>query len=324
MAVEVTMEAMIRGYHVYRDVWSAVVDEELACKRELFNASDPFAVAVVKGATTVGHVPKKISTICSLFLRRNGTIRCRVTGARRYSADLPQGGLKIPCTWMFQGDSMIVTKVSQLFRTVMTSPEGTTPNKRRKVEPEKTTSPQTTEDWLQLEGIVLTCDDKAVISNGDKLNDKHINFSQQLLKKQFPGLSGLRSTLLQTKKEPLPTSKQVVQIVHSRGDHWMALSTINTVTDEVNVYDSVYQTLDSDTTQVILSLFEASTSPLQLQMVQTQKQRGARDCGLFSIATITAIAFHLDPTTITYDQTAMRPHLIQCFQEHTLKPFPTK
>ena len=57
MAVEVSMEAMIRGYHVYRDVWSAVVDEELACKREPFNASDPFAVAVVKGDTTIGHVP---------------------------------------------------------------------------------------------------------------------------------------------------------------------------------------------------------------------------------------------------------------------------
>ena len=176
MAVKVTMEAMIRGYHVYRDVWSAVVDEELACKREPFNASDLFAVAVVKSATTAGHIPKKILTICSLFLRRNGTIWCRVTGSRRYSADLPQDSLEIPLT--FQGDSMIVTKVSQLFRTIMTSPEGNTPNKRRKVEPENTTSSQTIEDWLQHGGIVLTCDDKAVIINGVKLNDKHINLSQ--------------------------------------------------------------------------------------------------------------------------------------------------
>ena len=324
MAVEVSMEAMIRGYHVYRDVWSAVVDEELACKREPFNASDPFAVAVVKGDTTIGHVPRKISAICSLFLRRNGTIRCKVTGARRYSADLPQGGLEIPCTLTFQGDARVVTKVSQLFPTVMTSPEKTPSNKRRKVEPEKTTMSQTTQDWLQLGGIVLTCEDKAVLSNGGKLNDKHIYFSQQLLKTQFPGLNGLRSTLLQTKKEPLPTSKQVVQIVHSRGDHWVALSTINAVADEVYVYDSVYRTLDDESTQAILTLFQAATHPLQIQMIQSQKQRGATDCGLFSIATITAIAFHIDPTTITFDQAAMRPHLAQCFEEHTLKPFPTK
>ena len=151
---------------------------------------------------------------------------------------------------------MIVTKVSQLFRTIITSPEGYTPNKRRKVEPEKTTTSQTTEDWLQFGRMVLTREDKAVISSGDKLNDKHINFSQQLLKKQFRGLNGLRSTLLQTKKEPLPTSKQVVQIVHLRGNHWVALSTVNAVADEVNVYESVYQTLDDVTTQVIYTFFK--------------------------------------------------------------------
>ena len=59
MAIEVTMEAMIRGYHVYSDVWSAVV-EELACKQKPFNTSDPFAVAVVKNDTTVDHIPRKI------------------------------------------------------------------------------------------------------------------------------------------------------------------------------------------------------------------------------------------------------------------------
>ena len=112
------MEAMIRDYHVYSDVWSAVVDEELACKREPFNAFDPFAVAVVKGDTTVGHIPRKIPSICSLFLRRNGTILSRDTGARRYSADLPQSSLEIPCTLTLQGDAGIISKVSQLFQTI--------------------------------------------------------------------------------------------------------------------------------------------------------------------------------------------------------------
>ena len=64
-----TMEAMIRGYHVYSDVWSTVVNEELASKREPFNASDLFAVPVVKGDTTVGYIPRRISSICSHFLR---------------------------------------------------------------------------------------------------------------------------------------------------------------------------------------------------------------------------------------------------------------
>ena len=87
---------------------------------------------------------------------------------------------------------------------------------------------------------MLTGGDKTSITNGDKRIDKHINFAQQLLKMQFPGLSmnGLRSTLLQMKKQPLSDSKQVVQIVHSCGDHWLALSTVSAVDGEVNIYVS--------------------------------------------------------------------------------------
>ena len=66
------------------------------------NTHNPSAVAVRKDAVTVGHVPRAISSICSIFLRRGGTISCRVNGSRRYSADLPQGGLEIPCILTFQ------------------------------------------------------------------------------------------------------------------------------------------------------------------------------------------------------------------------------
>ena len=51
----------MRGYHVYKDVWTTVVGEELPCQREDGNRADPFAVAVVRGEAIVGHVPKKIS-----------------------------------------------------------------------------------------------------------------------------------------------------------------------------------------------------------------------------------------------------------------------
>ena len=33
-----SVEAMVRGYHICRDVWTAVVNEELCCRREPFNA----------------------------------------------------------------------------------------------------------------------------------------------------------------------------------------------------------------------------------------------------------------------------------------------
>ena len=67
------------------------------------NTIDQYAVAVIRSGLVVGHLPKTISRVCSLFLRRGGTIYCIVTNTRRYSADLPQGGLEIPCTLHFEG-----------------------------------------------------------------------------------------------------------------------------------------------------------------------------------------------------------------------------
>ena len=97
---------MIRGYHKYKKVWDDPVDgEELECKREIRNSHDTHTVAVrrmIDGEEkTVGHVPRRLSAICSLFIRSGGAINCRVNGHRRYSADLPQGGLKIPCILTF-------------------------------------------------------------------------------------------------------------------------------------------------------------------------------------------------------------------------------
>ena len=31
---EFTFEAMVRGYHVYHEIWTAAVGEELSCMRE--------------------------------------------------------------------------------------------------------------------------------------------------------------------------------------------------------------------------------------------------------------------------------------------------
>ena len=81
---------------MYEDIWEAEEDEVLACIKDRSNRHDPYAVAVTKNKTVVGHLPRKISTVCSLFLT-TGTITCRVVGRKRYSRDLPQGGLEIPC-----------------------------------------------------------------------------------------------------------------------------------------------------------------------------------------------------------------------------------
>lgn len=94
-------ECVIRGYHVYKEIWEATIGEELDCRSQS-NTVDQYDVAVMKSGIVVGHSPKKLSCT-SLFIRRGGVIRCRVAGRRTYSHDLPQGGLEIPCVLILDG-----------------------------------------------------------------------------------------------------------------------------------------------------------------------------------------------------------------------------
>ena len=109
----------IRGYHIYKDIWEAAIGEVLKCERERGNNKDRYAIAVKKDEIIIGHLPRRISRVCSLFLRRGGTIVCRVTGRRRYSRDLPQGGLEIPCSLLFKNprNPKELRKLKRLLRT---------------------------------------------------------------------------------------------------------------------------------------------------------------------------------------------------------------
>ena len=74
----------------------------LPCIREVGNRHDPYAIAVKKDENVIGHLPSKISCICSIFIRQGGKIYCTVTNPRRCSADLVQGGMEIPCPLNFK------------------------------------------------------------------------------------------------------------------------------------------------------------------------------------------------------------------------------
>ena len=84
------LESCVRGHHVYKTMWTPSLGEVLQCRIESGNAKDPYAVAVTRRNIIVGHAPRNISAACSLFLRRTGRIHCTISGARCFSADLPQ------------------------------------------------------------------------------------------------------------------------------------------------------------------------------------------------------------------------------------------
>ena len=62
-------ETCVQGYHVYESIWVAAIGEEIQCQQELSNTVDRYTVAIIRDGAVVGHVPRKISRLCSLFLR---------------------------------------------------------------------------------------------------------------------------------------------------------------------------------------------------------------------------------------------------------------
>lgn len=83
-------------------------------------------MAIKKSRDIVGHVPRNISMFCSVFIRQGGTIFCVVTGWRRYSRDIPQGGMEIPCKYCFVGNGREIKKV----QSYITKPVNPLPSSR--------------------------------------------------------------------------------------------------------------------------------------------------------------------------------------------------
>uniref|UniRef100_A0A1X7T1W5 Uncharacterized protein n=1 Tax=Amphimedon queenslandica TaxID=400682 RepID=A0A1X7T1W5_AMPQE len=107
----------------FTKTWEPCIGEELVCSPQVNNPHACYAVAVCKSGTIVGLVPKIISRLCWLFLNKSGTeIKCFVTDTRRYSSDLVQGGLEVPCRFKFMGGTLEqIAKVSALLRSTDSS-----------------------------------------------------------------------------------------------------------------------------------------------------------------------------------------------------------
>ena len=170
----------------------------------------------------------------------------------------------------------------------------------------------------------MFCEEEIIM--GQELSDLEMNLAQELLKVQYLKLNGFQSTLFQEKRK---LSQDIfltntIQIVHCQArHHWVTATTIKCKLGEVKVFDSIFNHCDKETTWVIHNLFTTSRVPkLSITMGCCQKQKGDKDCGLFSIANATAVAFGLNPSKQKFNQSAMRMHLVRCFNAKKMSPFP--
>ena len=260
------------------------------------------------------------SSICSIFIRRGGSIACRVTGHRQYSSDLPQGGLELPCILTFTtASAKEYSKTKKVFEYTLSigTREAKSVDKSVEYRPsEQLTLPcqgssmaikeDSEDEEMTVEpvcSIDLTnfgedenvqspkkkrskvIDTEGIIMDKELSNDE-IYFAQHLLKLQFTKLSGLDSTLLQHKQRKLIENgtKNKIQIIHCNSrHHWIVATTLGCELNQVKVYDSVYTYCDMETEAIISNLFQYNAEKPVITISQSQKQKGNVDCGLFAM-----------------------------------------
>ena len=74
----------------------------------------------------------------------------------------------------------------------------------------------------------------------------------------------------------------------------------------------------------ISTILCTSQKSFTIEHVDVQRQIGTSDCGLFAIAFAVALCYGHDPHMYKYIQDSMRHHLIDCFNKHSMAPFPSK
>ena len=89
---------------------TAVVEEEFLCGREDGNRFDPFAVAIMRGSTGIGHIPRRILSVCSLFFAWMWLHYLPYDCLQAIVGDLVQGEFEVPCVLCFEGDDKRKTK----------------------------------------------------------------------------------------------------------------------------------------------------------------------------------------------------------------------
>ena len=92
--------------------------------------------------------------------------------------------------------------------------------------------------WIAFGRKVLTEADKETVRLGEVLTDKHMNFTQALIKKQFDDLSGLHCPFISQLQAPM-ASENVLQIHYVGGNHWVVASNIGCTSYIVIMIDGV-------------------------------------------------------------------------------------
>ena len=164
-------------------------------------------------------------------------------------------------------------------------------------------------EWLKVEDVSFTTGDRDILLHPTAwMTDSIVAGTQHLLQKQT-GVRGLQSPCLgQTCAFDIQKS-DFVQVISNGYNHWLTVSTIGAEDGTVNVYDSLYVSVNSNIKDQIAAIVNTNDSEITLNFIDVQKQRGTCDCGLFALAYATCLVNGESPEHQMFDQDKMQTHL---------------
>lgn len=171
--------------------------------------------------------------------------------------------------------------------------------------------------------LQLSMAEKEVLTSGGLLTANHISAVNILLKINilFRMASKIPTIWL------LKTNGTVVLKILFKPGHWACLSNKFSTGNSVDLYDSLH-TIPCKTGTIlkqaccIMRLVSNGQPSITINVIRVTPQVGSADCGLFAISMAHDLCSGVDPFSRRGVQDKMRPHLLQCFENLEILPFP--
>ena len=179
-------------------------------------------------------------------------------------------------------------------------------------------------DSYWIEDLLLMKSDRLILeSSNDWLNSSIVDASQRVLAQQFKkdGLQEVGNGL--TMSFEIETG-EFIQILHDPNGHWLCICNTGAAPNEVFVYDSLFTSCSPEVVQAITCILQPTASSIILSFVDMHKQTGGADCGIFAIASATALCMGLQPGKYILDQGLIRRHLLHCLENMNFSLFPSR